>query len=82
MLVLIITLAAQCVIWPGLFIPRLTTMAKLMRPGGSRTVAAESLLLKPQLIMLNRCSERASKFRPVDRVIAGLCKLYVRPFLN
>jgi len=29
----------------------LTTLAKLIRPGGSRTVIAENLLLKQQLII-------------------------------
>jgi len=33
-----------------LFFHLLTTLAKLIRPGGSRTVIAENLLLKQQLI--------------------------------
>jgi hypothetical protein len=37
-----------------LFIHLLTTIAKLMRPGGGRSVVAESLLLKHQLVVLNR----------------------------
>jgi len=31
----------------------LATVARLMRPGGVRAVAAESLLLKHQLLILN-----------------------------
>ena len=42
-----------------LFIQLLTTIAKLMRPGGGRAVVAESLLLKHQLVILNRGRERA-----------------------
>jgi len=37
-----------------LFIHLLTAIAKLMRPGGGRAVVAESLLLKHQLVVLNR----------------------------
>jgi transposase InsO family protein len=42
-------------------------------------VAAESLLLKHQLLILTRGRERASNLRPIDRVIAGLCTLVIRP---
>jgi putative transposase len=37
----------------------LATLAKLMRPGGARAVAAESLLLKHQLLILKRSRNRA-----------------------
>jgi transposase InsO family protein len=57
----------------------LTTIAKLMRPGGGRAVVAESLLLKHQLVILNRSRERAPNLRPMDRAVAGLCTLFVRP---
>jgi len=46
-----------------LFIHLLTTIAKLMRPGGGRAVVAESLLLKHQLVVLNRGHERAPNLR-------------------
>jgi len=55
-----------------LFIHLLTTIAKMMCPGGGRAIVAESLLLKHQLIILNRSRERAPNLRPMDRVIAGL----------
>ena len=57
----------------------LTTIARLMRPGGGRAVVAESLLVKHQLVILNRGRERAPKLRPMDRIIAGLCTLFIRP---
>ena len=63
-----------------LFIHLLTTIAKMMRAGGSRAVVAESLLLKHQLIVLNRGRERAPNLRPTDRVLAGLCTLLIRPY--
>ena len=37
-----------------LLIHLLTTIVKLMGPGGVRSVAAESILIKQQLIILNR----------------------------
>jgi hypothetical protein len=51
-----------------LFIHLLTTIAKLMRPGGGRAVLAESLFLKHQLVILNRGRERELNLRPMDRV--------------
>ncbi len=62
-----------------LFIHLIVTSAKLMRPGGGRGVVAESLLLKHQLLILNRGRERASNLRQIDRVIAGLCSLVIHP---
>jgi hypothetical protein len=50
-----------------------------MGPGGSRAVIAESLLVKHQLVILNRGRERAPNLRPMDRVVASLCALLVRP---
>ena len=62
-----------------LFIHLLTTIARLMRPGGARAIVAESLLVKHQLVILNRGRERAPSLRPMDRVLAGLCTLFIRP---
>ncbi len=62
-----------------LFIHLLATIAKLMRPGGVRAVVTESLLLKHQLVILNRGRERAPNLRPMDRIIAGLCTLFINP---
>ena len=62
-----------------LFIHLLTTIARLMRPGGARAVVAESLLLKHQLVVLNRGRERATNLHPMDRVMASLCTLFIRP---
>jgi hypothetical protein len=63
-----------------LFIHLLTTIVKLMRPGGGRAVLAESLLLKHPLVILNRGPERAPNLRPMDRAVAGLCTLFSRPY--
>ena len=57
----------------------IATVARLLRPGGARAVIAESLLLKHQLLILNRSRVRAPNLRPSDRVIAGLCACSMRP---
>ena len=40
---------------------------------------AESLLLKHQLLILNRTRTRAPALQPTDRVVAGLCAILIRP---
>ena len=55
------------------------TIAKLLRPGGVRAVAAESLLLKQQLIVRNRSCQRAPNLTTVDRFVLGLITLFVSP---
>ena len=35
--------------------------------------------MKHQLVILNRGRERAPSRRPMDRVLAGLCTLFIRP---
>ena len=45
----------------------------------SRAVAAESVLVKHQLLILNRSRKRSPNLRPADRVVAGLCALLMRP---
>ncbi len=62
-----------------LLIHLLATIVKLMGPGGVRSVAAESILIKQQLIVLNRARVRAPNLRPMDRVIAALCSICIRP---
>ena len=56
-----------------LFVHLIVTLVRLSRPGGHRTIIAESLLLKHQPAILNRFRNRAPNLRPMDRVIAGLC---------
>jgi len=57
----------------------LVTCARLLRPGGVRAVAAESLLLKYQLIISNRSRRRAPNLTAVDRAVLGLTTLWIRP---
>jgi putative transposase len=62
-----------------LVIHLLVTVAKLLRPGGARAVAAESLLLKHQLRISNRSRQRAPNLTTLDRLVLGLTTLSVSP---
>ncbi len=62
-----------------LLIHLVSTMARLLGPGGLRSVVAESLLVKHQLLILNRSRTRAPNLRASDRVVAGLCAVFMRP---
>jgi putative transposase len=57
----------------------LTTIARLAGPGGARSVVAESVLLKQQLLILNRTRKRAPNLRLTDRVVVGVGALLMRP---
>lgn len=62
-----------------LFIHLITTVARLASTGGVRSVVAESLLVKHQLLILNRSRQRAPNLRLSDRIVAGWCALFMRP---
>ncbi|MGY8994491.1 MAG: helix-turn-helix domain-containing protein, partial [Rhodospirillales bacterium] len=52
---------------------------KLLRPGGVRAVAAESLLLKHQILLSNRSRLRAPNLTTLDRFVLGLTTLFIKP---
>jgi hypothetical protein len=58
-----------------LFFHLLTTVARLAGPGGARSVVAESVLVKQQLLILNRSRTRAPHLRLADRFVVGVCAL-------
>src|SRR6202023_129943 len=62
-----------------LFLHLLATVARLAGPGGARSVVAESVLVKHQLLILNRARKRSPHLRPSDRMVAGVCALLMRP---
>ena len=55
------------------------TIIKVAAPAGARSVVAESLILKHQLLILNRSRKRAPKLVVLDRLLLGLCALLVSP---
>ncbi len=57
----------------------LVTVVKLVRPGGVRAVAAESLLLKHQILITNRSRRRAPNLTTMDRFVLGLTTLFLNP---
>ncbi|HYR83594.1 MAG TPA: integrase core domain-containing protein [Terriglobia bacterium] len=62
-----------------LFLHAIVTIIRLGRPGGLRSVVAESVLMRHQVLILNRGRKRAPNLRTSDRIIAGLCSLLIRP---
>src|SRR5271167_2230900 len=62
-----------------LFIHLIATLARLLGPGGVHSIVAESLLLKHQLLIVNRSRQRAPNLRPSDRIFAGWMALLLRP---
>jgi len=55
----------------------LTLVARLLRPGGARTIVAESLLLKQQLLVVNRSRRRAPNLSVLDRFLFGFWSLFL-----
>src|SRR5437870_9568265 len=62
-----------------LFIHLITTVARLASPGGVRSIVAEPVLVKQQLLILNRSRQRSPNLRTSDRLVAGWCALLMRP---
>src|SRR5271154_5922152 len=57
----------------------LVTLAKLGRPGGLGAVAAESLAVRHQLLIMKRAQRRAPNLTSWDRLLLGVCALFVSP---
>ena len=62
-----------------LLVHLIATLARLMGPGGLRSVVAESVLVKQPLLMLNRSRHRAPNLCASDRILAGVWALFMRP---
>jgi putative transposase len=61
-----------------LLLHSIVTLVRLAKPGGFRNVVAESVLIRHQLLILNRGRKRAPNLRAADRMIASLCMLFIR----
>lgn len=57
----------------------LTALAKLIRPGGYRSVVAENLPLKQQLIIHSRSRQRSPNLNTQDRTSLGFLSLFLSP---
>jgi putative transposase len=62
----------------SLFVHVVVTCARILGPGGIRSVVAESVLIKQQLLILNRSRQRAPNLQASDRLVSGLCALFIR----
>ena len=57
----------------------LTTIAKLLGSGGAKSIVADSLLMKQQLLVINRSRQRAPNLSALDRFLLGFCSLFLNP---
>jgi putative transposase len=57
----------------------LTTVARLLGPGGGKAIVAENLLLKQQLIVYSRSRKRAPHLLMRDRMLLGFWTLFLNP---
>ena len=57
----------------------LTTLAKLLGPGGAKAIVANSLLMKQQLLIINRSRRRAPNLTVIDRLLLGFWTLFLSP---
>ena len=61
-----------------LLIHLISTLARLLGPGGLRSVVAESLMIKHQLTIINRSRKRSPNLKASDRVLSGIFALFMR----
>ena len=57
----------------------ITPIARLLGPGGARSIVADSLLMKQQLLVINRSRQRAPNLSTLDRFLFGFLSLFVNP---
>src|SRR5438128_1661554 len=62
-----------------LLVHLITTVLRIARPGGLRSVIAESVLIRHQLLIVSRSRRRAPNLCVLDRLTAGLCSLWIKP---
>jgi len=62
-----------------LIIHCLAMFALLLRPGGTKAIVAENLLLKHQLLISSRSRQRTPNLSALDRIFLGLWTLLIKP---
>ena len=63
----------------ALLVHLLAGLAALLGSGGTRAVLAENMLLKQQLLVLQRSRRRAPNLRTADRLLFGFCAQFLSP---
>jgi hypothetical protein len=61
-----------------LLLHSIVTIIRVAKPGGLRSVVAKSVLLRHQLLILNRGRKRAQNLHSADRILVSFCMLFVR----
>ena len=62
-----------------LLVSLLAGLTILLGTSGTRAVLAENILLKQQLLGLQRCRRRAPNLRTADRFLFGFCSRFLCP---
>ncbi|OFZ44300.1 MAG: hypothetical protein A2504_00240 [Bdellovibrionales bacterium RIFOXYD12_FULL_39_22] len=62
-----------------LFFHFVVTFFRLLTPGGVKSVMAENILIKHQLILINRTRKKSPQLKPIDRFILGLTAFFITP---
>ena len=57
----------------------LTTIAQILGPGGTKTIATDSLLMKQLLLIVNRDRQLAPNLTALDRFLLGFSSLFLIP---
>ena len=57
----------------------LSVIIRLLKPGGVRALAAENLVLRQQLIVINRIRRRAPRLTQMDRFVFGFFTALIQP---
>jgi len=65
--------------WLILIAHLIVTTVRIVIPGGARAIIAESLLLKHQLLILNRPRKKAPRLHTFDRILLALSAMLVSP---
>ena len=56
----------------------LRSIAIVFQPGGCKSLIAENLLLKQQLLVLNRSRKRAPNIPPIQRLFIAVCCQFLK----
>ena len=62
-----------------LMVQLVVTVARLIGPGGAKSIVAENLLLRQQLLVVSRTRRRAPRLSAGDRLLFGLWSLFLSP---
>src|SRR4029078_9057516 len=61
------------------FVHLIVTLARLAGPGGLRSVIAESVLVRHQVLVLSRGRKGAPNLRGGDRILMRVCMRLIHP---